>query len=287
VADTRHYAAVSPGIGKSRLTAAVEEHIGAAPHVRIRYFCSPHYRDSALYPVVAQLERAAGFERDDMVETRLDKLEALLAPNHPADGDIALFDELLSVAGGERHPPLDLGPQRKKERLFEALLHQLDGLARRQPVLMIFEDVHWVDPTSREILDLMIDRVARMPVLLVVTFRPEFRHVWSGRPQVTLHALNRLDSGDCAVLVEQLAGNAGLSGDTVDEIVERSDGVPLFVEEVTKAVVEAGADRLALASVPASSLAVPATLYASLLARLDRLRPGGKAGGADGRRDRP
>ncbi len=177
----------------------------------------------------------------------------------------------MSVAGGERYPPLDLSPQRKKERLFSALLRQLDGLAQRQPVLMIFEDLHWADPTSREMLDLMIDRVARMPVLLVVTFRPEFQHVWSGQPHVAIQTLNRLGSPDCAVLVRQLAGNAGLSHDTVDEIVGRTDGVPLFVEEVTKAVVEAGADRLALASIPASSVAVPATLYASLLARLDRL----------------
>jgi class 3 adenylate cyclase/predicted ATPase len=260
-----------PGIGKSRLTAAVQETIGAAPHIRIPYFCSPHHRDSALYPVIAQLERAAGFERGDTAETRLDKLEALLAPNHPTDDDIALIAELLSVAGGERHPPLDLGPQRKKERLFSALLRQLDGLAKRRPVLMIFEDLHWADPTSREMLDLMVERVAPMPVLLVVTFRPEFRPVWSGPPHVTMQALNRLGGGDCAVLVRQLAGNAGLSGKTVDEIVERTDGVPLFVEEVTKAVVEAGADRLALASVPAAPLAVPATLDASLLARLDRL----------------
>ena len=260
-----------PGIGKSRLTAAVQEHIGAAPHVRIRYFCSPHHRDSALYPVIAQLERATGFERDDAAETRLDKLEALLAPNHPADGDIALIAELLSVAGGERYPPLDLGPQRKKERLFSALLRRLDGLARRQPVLMIFEDLHWANPTSREMLDLMIDWVARMSVLLVITFRPEFQHVWSGQPHVAIQTLNRLGSPDCAVLVRQLAGNAELPGDTVDEIVERTDGVPLFVEEVTKAVVEAGADRLALGEIPASTLAVPATLSASLLARLDRL----------------
>jgi predicted ATPase len=260
-----------PGIGKSRLAAAVQENIGGSPHVRIRYFCSPHHRDSALYPVIAQLERAAGFERDDAAEMRLDRLEALLVPNNPADGDIALIAELLSVAGGDRYPPLDLGPQRKKERLFSALLRQLDGLARRQPVLMIFEDLHWVDPTSREMLELMVDRVARMPVLLVVTFRPEFQPVWSGPPQVTMQALNRLGSSDCSVLVRQLAGNAGLTRDTVDEIVERTDGVPLFVEEVTKAVVEAGADRLALASIPASSLAVPATLSASLLARLDRL----------------
>jgi class 3 adenylate cyclase/predicted ATPase len=260
-----------PGIGKSRLTAAVQQNIGAARHIRIRYFCSPHHRESALYPVIAQLERAAGFERADMAETQLDKLEALLAPNHPADGDIALIAELLSVAGGERYPPLDLGPQRKKERLLSALLRQLDGLARRQPVLVIFEDVHWADPTSCELLDLMIDRVALMPILLVVTFRPEFQQAWSGRPHVTMQTLNRLGGGDCAVLVQELAGNAGLSGETVDEIVERTDGVPLFVEEVTKAVVEAGADRLALASIPASTLAVPATLHASLLARLDRL----------------
>jgi predicted ATPase len=168
-------------------------------------------------------------------------------------------------------------------------LHQLEGLARRNPVLMVFEDAHWIDPTSRDLLDLTVDRIRRLPVLLLVTFRPEFQPPWTDQPHVTTVALNRLGERDGSHLVEHLAGNAGVSSELVAEIVERSDGVPLFIEELTRAVVEAGADRSALtvSGVPASKLAVPATLHASLLGRLDRLGPTAKlvaqAGAAIGR----
>ena len=154
-----------PGIGKSRLTAALSEHIGSEPHTRLRYFCSPHHQDSALYPFIAQLERAAGFARDDTVEAKLGKLRALLAPGARDDDDIALLSELLSLPSSAAD--LNLSPQRKREKLFEALLSQLEAEARRRPVLMVFEDAHWIDPTSRELLDLTVDRVRRLPVLLV------------------------------------------------------------------------------------------------------------------------
>jgi predicted ATPase len=197
---------------------------------------------------------------------------------------------MLSLSGGERFPPLDLGPQRKKEWTLAALLRQLQALARRQPVLMSFEDLHWIDPTSREVLDLTVERIAALPVLLVMTYRPEFQPPWAGQSQVTVIALNRLGRSEGATLVHRLAGNLGaLPPDVVDEIVERTDGVPLFVEELTKAVVEAGADRghVSISAVPASSVAVPATLHASLLGRLDRLGPSAKnaaqAGAAIGR----
>jgi predicted ATPase len=167
---------------------------------------------------------------------------------------------------------LNLSPQRKREKLFEALLHQLEALARTRPVLMVFEDTHWIDPTSRELLDLTFNRISRLPVLLVVTFRPEFQHAWGGQPHVTMLALNRLGGRDGAALVERLAGNAGLAEEIVDEIVVRADGVPLFVEELTKAVLETG-DHAILAASPLPALAIPATLYASLIARLDRLGP--------------
>jgi class 3 adenylate cyclase len=264
-----------PGIGKSRLTAALSAHIETEPHTRLRYFCSPHDQESALYPFIGQLERAAGFARDDTTATRLDKLEALLGDG-AEPGDLSLIAEMLSLSGGERFPPLDLSPQRKKERTLAALLRQLQALARRQPVLMIFEDLHWIDPTSRELLDLTVERIAALPVLLVVTYRPEFQPLWVGGSQVTVIALNRLGRNEGARLVHRLAGNLGaLSPDVVDEIVERTDGVPLFVEELTKAVVEAGAGRghVSISAVPPSSLAVPATLHASLLGRLDRLGP--------------
>jgi class 3 adenylate cyclase/predicted ATPase len=278
-----------PGIGKSRLTAALSQHIESEPHTRLRYFCSPHDQDSALYPFIGQLERAAGFARDDTTTMKLDKLEALLG-DAAEPGDLSLIAEMLSLSGGERFPPLDLSPQRKKERTLAALLRQLQTLARRQPVLMIFEDLHWIDPTSREVLDLTVEKITRMPVLLVATYRPEFQPPWVGGSQVTAIALNRLGRNEGATLVHRLAGNLGaLPPDVVDEIVERTDGVPLFVEELTKAVIEAGADRgyASIAAVPSSSLAVPATLHASLLGRLDRLGPSAKtvaqAGAAIGR----
>jgi predicted ATPase len=258
-----------PGIGKSRLTAALSEHIASEPHTRLRYFCSPHHRDSALYPVIVQLERAAGFARDDGPETKLDKLATLLAPAAEI-GDVSLLVELLSLPGGERFPALELSPQRKKEHTLAALQRQLEGLARTQPVLMIFEDLHWIDPTSRELLDLILARIDHLPVLLIATFRPEFQSPWTGQPHVTVMSLNRLGRGDGAAMVERLAGNAALlPPDVIAEIVERTDGVPLFVEEMTRAVLEAGAERgrEVAASVPSTGLGVPATLQASLLAR--------------------
>ena len=262
-----------PGIGKSRLTAALSERIEDEPHTRLRYFCSPHHQESALYPFIAQLERAAGFARDDMVEAKLGKLRALLAPGSRDDDDIALLRELLSLPSSAA--ALNLSPQRKREKLFEALLSQLEAEAGRRPVLMVFEDAHWIDPTSREFLDLSVDRIRRLPVLLAITFRPEFQPPWGGRAHVTTLALNRLSERDGEALVQKLAGNAALTADIVAEIVERTDGVPLFVEELTKAVLESAArgDRVAavLATTSLAALSVPATLHASLIARLDRL----------------
>jgi class 3 adenylate cyclase/predicted ATPase len=264
-----------PGIGKSRLTAALQERLVDETHVRLHYFCSPHDQDSALHPVIGHLDRAAGLTRDDEHEAKLDKLEALLGPAAEID-DISLFAELLSLPGGDRFPPLDLSPLRKKERTLAALVRQLEGLARQQPVLMIFEDLHWIDPTSRELLDLVLARIDRLQVLLVATFRPEFQAPWVGYPQVTVMSLNRLARSDGAAMVQHLAGNVTLlPRDLITEIVERTDGVPLFVEEMTKAVLEADAERLreTAASMPAATLGVPATLQASLMARLDRLGP--------------
>jgi len=162
-----------PGIGKSRLTAALSQAVQGEPYMRLRHFCSPHHQDSALYPFIAQLEHAAGFARDDAVEEKLEKLRAVLSPSMPGDDEIALLAELLSLPNTPAR--LNLSPQRKREMLFEALLHQLDALARIKPVLMIFEDAHWIDPTSRELLDLTADRVHGLPVLLIVTLVRSFR----------------------------------------------------------------------------------------------------------------
>jgi len=229
-----------PGLGKSRITAALEERVHAEPHLRLRYFCSPYHQDSALYPFVDQLGRASGFARDDTPAAKLDKLEAVLARAAPPDEDVALLADLISLPGSERHPLPNLSPQRKKARILEALIRQLEGLARQQPVVMVFEDAHWIDPTSRELLDLTVERVRILPVLLIVTFRPEFQMPWTGQPQVSMLTLNRLDRHDRTALVEQIAGGKALPDEVVGQIVDRTDGVPLFVEELTKSVLESG-----------------------------------------------
>jgi class 3 adenylate cyclase len=267
-----------PGIGKSRLSAALSHAIQSDQHPRLRYFCSPHHQDRALYPFIIQLERAAGFARDDTVEGKLGKLRGLLAPGASGDDEIELLAELLSLPSSAAD--LNLSPQRKRETLFEVLLHQLEALARSRAVLMVFEDAHWIDPTSRELLDLTVDRMRHLPVLLAITFRPEFQPPWGGRSHVTSLALNRLGERDGEALVQKLAGNTALTPDIVAEIVERTDGVPLFVEELTKAVLESAArgDRVAavLGTASLAALSVPATLHASLMARLDRLGPSPK-----------
>jgi class 3 adenylate cyclase/predicted ATPase len=250
-----------PGIGKSRLTAALTERLGAEPYLPLRYFCSPYHQNSALFPFLDQLGRTSGFDHDDPPEARLEKLEALLARAEPPGEDLALIADLLSLPSSERHPLPNLSPQRQKERTLEALIRQLEGLARQQPVLMVFEDAHWIDPTSRELLHLAVERVRTLPVLLIVTFRPEFQPPWTGQPQVTMLALNRLDQRDRTALVEHIAGGKALADEVVAQIVDRTDGVPLFVEELTKSVLESGV----------SLVGIPTTLHDSLMARLDRL----------------
>jgi class 3 adenylate cyclase/tetratricopeptide (TPR) repeat protein len=263
------------GLGKSRITAALAERLHAEPYLRLRYFCSPYYQDSALFPFIDQLDRAAGFAREDPPAARLEKLEAALARAAPPDEDVALLADLLCLPCSERCPLPNLTPQRKKERTLEALIRQLDGLARQMPVVMVFEDAHWVDPTSRELLDLFVDRVRSLPVLLIVTFRPEFQPPWTGQPQVSMLALNRLDRRNRTALVAQIAGGKALPADVIAQIADRTDGVPLFVEELTKSVLESGllreeADRYVLdGALP--PFAIPTSLHASLLARLDRL----------------
>jgi len=252
-----------PGIGKSRITVELEERLHAEPHLRLRYFCSPYCRDSALYPFIDQLWHAAEFARADPPAAKLAKLEAVLTTAAPLGDDVALLADLLSLPASKRHPLPDLSPQRKKERTLEALIRQLEGLACRQPVVMIFEDAHWIDPTSRELLDLAVECVRNLPVLLIVTFRPEFQPPWTGQPRVTTLTLNRLDRRDRTALVTQIAGVKALADEVVGQIVDRTDGVPLFVEELTKSVLESGV----------TPRGIPTSLHDSLMARLDRLGP--------------
>ena len=263
-----------PGIGKSRLTAALLERLAGERHTRLRYFCSPQHADSAFYPIIGQMDRAAGFLHDDSPLERLDKLDALLAQTSTSIEDVALLAEMLSLSNDRRYPALDLTSQQRRQRTLEALISQLTGLARQQPVLMIVEDAHWVDPTSLEVFGRTADRIRTLPVLLIVTFRPEFNAPWLGQSHAMSLTLGRLGERETAAIIASLVGNKTLPSDVMAEIVERTDGIPLFVEEMTKAVLEAeseGAARRTLAAVPSSALAVPASLHASLMARLDRL----------------
>jgi len=248
-----------PGVGKSRLTTTMIDLLGEEPYTSLRYFCLPHHEGSTLFPFINQLERAAGFEPGDTAEAKLDKLEALLAESSSTDEDLALLADLLLLPTG-RYPPLAFTPLRKREKTLEALLLQLVTLAERSPVLIIFEDLHWMDPTSRELLDLAVERIERLPVLLIATFRPEFQPSWTDQSHVTTLTLGRLNRHESAALIRRLTRSA-LPDEIIEQIVTRGEGVPLFLEEVTKAVLETGVDLLS----------VPLPLYASLMARLERL----------------
>ncbi len=259
------------GIGKSRLLAALEERLAGEQRVNLRYFCSPHHLDSPLYPVIAKLEREAGFVRGDTAADRLAKLETVLAPMVSAPEEIALLAALLSIPTDGRHPVPELSPQQRKARTVAALLRRLSGLARREPVLLLFEDAHWADASSIELLDAAIEQVPDLAVLIVVSFRPDFVAPWFGRPRVSLMTLGRLDRRDATALAAQIVKTRVLSSLLLDRIVMQSDGVPLFIEELTKTVMETSG----LGST-GTTLAVPDTLQASLMARLDRL-PAAKA----------
>ena len=266
------------GIGKSRISQALRERAAKDPHTRLRYQCSPYHDSTALYPFISQLERAAAFASNDTPEAKLDKLEALLSQATDAvDAAAPLFASLLSVAAGDRYPRLEMTPQQQKERTLEALLDQLLGLAAQQPVCLIFEDAHWVDPTSLEVLGQVIGRVQGVRVLVVITYRPEFSPPWRGYSHITSLALNRLGREQCAAIVGYVTGNKALPDEVLSQILAKTDGFPLFVEELTKTVLESGllkdvGDSYELAG-PLSSLAIPSTLQDSLMARLDRLAP--------------
>ena len=222
------------------------------------------------------MERAAGLTHDDAPRAKLDKLDALLAPTSTSIEDAALFAEMLSLPNDGRYPALDLIPPQRRQRTLEALVSQMEALARQSPVLMIFEDAHWTDPTSLEAFGQTVDRIAGLRVLLIVTSRPEFEAPWIGRPHVTALTINRLARREIDAMIDRVAGNKLLPANIRRDIVERTDGIPLFVEEMTKAVLEAegeGEARRTVAAIPSPALAVPASLHASLMARLDRLGP--------------
>ena len=262
------------GIGKSRLTVALLERLDAEPHTRLRYFCSPQHTDSALHPIISQMERTAGFAHDDTARSKLDKLDRVLAQSFTPPQDAALFAEMLSLPNDGRYPPLEMTPQQRRQKTMEALTAQMEALSRSNPVLMIFEDAHWIDPTSLEVLGRTVDRIRTLGVLLLVTYRPEFEPPWVGRPYVTALSLSRLGEREIATLINRVTGNKPLPASIRQDIIERTDGIPLFVEEMTKAVLEAntvGDARQTASAVPSPAQTVPASLHASLMARLDRL----------------
>ena len=265
-----------PGIGKSRLVHSLRERLGSEPRTPLRQYCSPYHTNSALYPVIGLLERAAGLQREDPPERQLDKLETMLAlAVENVEESAPLLADLLAIPSAGRYPPLDLNPLQKKERIFQTLLDQLAGLASRQPVLALYEDVHWIDPTTRELLGRVVDRVQRLRVLAVITFRPEFAPPWTGHGHVTTLSLSRLGRRQGTAVVGRVTGGKRLPDEVLEQILAKTDGVPLFVEELTKTVLESGlledrGDCYELTG-PLPPLAIPATLQDSLMARLDRL----------------
>ena len=280
-----------PGIGKSRLAIAVQDAVRPSSRALLRYDCSPHRTQTALFPVIHQLERTAGMQAGDSPSLRRDKLEALLSTWSDNPGlDRPLFGALLDVPTDADQTTLSLSPQRRKELLLERLVAHLIRLAARQPVLLVVEDAHWIDQTTREWCDILIERVRSLPVLLIMTYRPEFVPLWLGQSHVTALILNRLGRRHNAAVIRQVAGQRALPPVLMEQIIDRTDGVPLFIEEMTKAVLES--DFLSeqngevVLAAPLPTLPMPATLQASLVARLDRLAsalPVAQTGGALGR----
>ena len=247
------------GVGKSRLLHALREKLADEPHFALSYFCSPYHTNSMLHPIVAQLERAAGFASRDEPANRLAKLEAVLAQGaEQLDEAAPLVGALMGVPTDERYPALNLSPQRQKQRTFEVLLEQLAGLARERPVLQLYEDLHWADPSTLELLDMVVERARALPVLMVITHRSHFSPPWSGQAHVTALPLNRLGRRQGAAMALQVTGGKALPPEILDQILERTDGVPLFLEELTRTMLESGLHDRCWRSLRACGAAAPA-----------------------------
>ncbi len=266
------------GVGKSRILRGFQEQAKRQAHSRVLYFCSPYHQNTALQPAIDQLERALRFEKDDDLNARLDKLEGVLTQlDLPVRQHAPVLAPLLALSSRERYPALALPPEETKTRTLESLWTVLEAMASTEPVLMIVEDVHWADSSTLEFLDLVIDRIASAAILLLITFRLEFEPRWTGHGHVTAMTLNRLSRRETVALVENVTDAKALPAEVMAQIVAKTDGVPLFVEELTKAVIESSlvrrdGERYVLTG-PMGPLAVPASLQDSLTARLDRLAP--------------
>jgi class 3 adenylate cyclase/tetratricopeptide (TPR) repeat protein len=262
------------GIGKSRLTRGMIDAVSPEAHIRMSYQCSPYHSQSPLYPIIQQLAFAAGFRPDDDNDDKLDRLEKVLVG---AEGDRPLFAALLGLQTEGRYGTLSLTPQQQRARTLQALVNQLVELSGGKPVLFVLEDAHWIDATTLELVDLCLDQVASARVMMLVTTRPTFQHGFGGHPIVTKLALNRLGRDQITSIVNRLTNGKALPGELLDIIAAKTDGVPLFVEEITKTVLESGDLRETASAYeltgPLSRLRIPSTLYDSLMARLDRLQP--------------
>jgi class 3 adenylate cyclase len=262
-----------PGIGKSRLVVELEQEARNTKHRCVRFFCSLHYQDTPLHPVIRQMERAADIDRTDSAVAKHAKLCGLLSAETSTE-DIALLDSLLSIPDYSAALPKSLSPQRQKEMTFATIIRQFELVARRRPILVIFEDAHWADPTTLDLLNRFADAVERLPILLVITSRPDGRPSWAARPHVTIQMLNGLDRRPAAQLIKAIPGGSDLPHDVVDRIIDHADGVPLFIEELAKTVLQAGQlgknDDSSLRLESLSADIVPTSLHASLMARLDR-----------------
>ena len=267
-----------PGLGKSRLVKALGDRIASQQQIVLRYYCSERFQNTALYPVIQHLQHAAGLAEDDPAEVKLAKLERLLllgaAPSDAAS-QLPYIATLLSIPIGSRYSPIADSPERQREQTQRALEAQVLNLAREQPVLIVFEDLHWVDPTTLGLLDRFVRKIAEAPVMTLVTSRPEFTAPWSDLAYAKTVELSLLERPDRSSIVSFYVGGKALPSEILEHILQKSDGIPLFVEELTKAMTESGllqeqADRYVLTG-PMRGVAVPSTLHDSLLARLDRL----------------
>lgn len=262
------------GIGKSRITRAIIDEVVKDDYTRITYQCSPYHADSAFYPVIQQLSFAAGFAQSDGPDTRLDKLEALLGQTPDT---LKLITQMMGLDGTARYGALELTPAQQRAHTMKTLANLLVQQSQNRPVLLVYEDLHWIDPTSLELLDLLLDAIADQRIMILATARPNFEYGFGGHPIVTRFALNRLGKDQIGDIVAKLTGGKAMPDEIIEIISGRTDGVPLFVEELTKTILESGAlkeegERLVLDG-PLSTIAIPTTLHDSLMARLDRLQP--------------
>ncbi|MGI9319355.1 MAG: adenylate/guanylate cyclase domain-containing protein [bacterium] len=266
------------GIGKSRILQRLRDDLRDQQHQRYYYYCSAHHKSSAFYPIISGVEHEIGFEATDSNEIKLEKIESYLRIQKVSlDEFVPVFAFLLGVTAKEKYPILELNPQQLKQRVFSTFIDQYARVAKEQPLLMIIEDLHWADPSTLELLETWIQHLTDVPCFLVLTFRPEFEFPWRHQSNFTSLALNRLSRRESNAIVKEIAGGKALPAQVLDEIIAKTDGVPLFLEELTKMVLESDllqeGDEEYTLNGPLPPLAIPESLQDSLMARLEKLEP--------------